>query len=262
MLLYLKPIAKNHSIGKVVANFHLPQYVISLEDLFNILQENKELNYQRRSLLKSKVLSFQLGSNNNVNPEDHPDKIVGILFEQYGTNGLIENILKIENDERLNKAVISFECRKYTRWIDFYTHFSKDFKTIVNAFPLYIEAISLTYIDEFVWNFTGKIPITEIFNVKSDLVNKKFLDSANGTILILSQNEEANEEEKTEIKFSNRVKRITIQHQFAVAFKKLYSPTQILDKNGKIDEFDNAHESNKNMLKDLLTDEVKKLIKL
>lgn len=262
MLLYLKPIAKNHSIGKVVASFYLPQSVISLEDMFNILRENKELNYQKKSLLKSKVLSFRLGLNNNVNPEDHADKVVGMLFEQYGVNGLIENILKIENDDRQNKAIISFECRKYTRWVNFYEHFSKDFASIVNAFPLYIEAVSLTYIDEFVWNFAGNIPIAGIFNVKSDLVNKKFLNSANGTILILSQNAEANEEEKTEIKFSNRVKRITIQHQFAVAFEKMYSPTQILDKKGKIEEFDRAHESNKNMLKDLLTDEVKTLIKL
>jgi uncharacterized protein (TIGR04255 family) len=262
MLPYLRPVAKNHSIGKVVANFYLPQSIISLEDMLAILRDNNDLDYQKKTLIKSKVLSFRVGANNSVNPDDQSDKVTGILFEQYGANGLVENILKIENDDRQNKAILSFECRKYTRWNNFFEHFSKDFATIVNVFPLYIEAISLTYIDEFVWNFAGNIPVDQIFNVESDLVNKKFLNSANGTILILSQNAASNEEERTEIKFSNRVKRITIQHQFAVAFDKLYSPTNIQEKNGKIEEFDRAHESNKSMLKDLLTDEVKSLIKL
>ena len=127
------------------------------------------------------------------------------------------------------------------------------------------KAIGLTYVDEFVWNSNDNIDIKAIFNEKADLINDKFIKAYNGTIVSVSQSGHEKElnfsEEKTEIVFNNQSKRIIINHTYAL---KLKDVSVFLTENEAtfVEYFDNAHQANKDILFDILSQEVRDRINL
>jgi len=255
----LIPIAKEHSISRVIASIFIPQSFVKPADVF---EKNKDgfNNYQKKSLINATTINF----NNNsvgISQENEPK---GFIFEEYDENGVANNILKLENIRDV-KSTISLENRKYLGWKDFKKRLLKDIKELASNNDFYVEAISLTYIDEFIWTNSDKIiDVESIFNDKSELLNPKFLNSNNGTLILISQgkNENYNFEEKTEISFNNDLKRIVLNHQYAIRLSDLKMFTELTLENEFLSLFDDAHEENKKVLKDLLTIECQKMINL
>ncbi len=261
MLQHLQPISKNHSISKVVATIFVPQEFLKPKSVFEELKLDRSLeSYQKKNLINTRTINLTIGTpkpTEGINKET----IRGFVFEEYNKEGRLKNIFKLENEHE-KRAKISLENRIYEDWDVFFKKFKSDLDIFRKKLNLnyYIDAISLTYIDEFIWSSSEDIPVNEIFNIDSELLNKKFLNSKNGTMILFSQNQELNInfEERTEISFSNRLKRIVINHQYAksVPNLELYSKLNIKDL------FDEAHNANKSTLKDLLSKNTQNLISL
>lgn len=263
MLDNLHPILGGHSVNRSTISLYLPQEVIKPEKLFDKIKKGEYFSakYQRRSLIHSRIISFKNDKNAlSIVDENLNENVVGFVFEQFNVNGEIENILTLQNDN--NRTLISFETRRYIRWEFFITRFLEDFTILANQHEFYFEALSLTYIDEFIWKSENKIPVEEIFEKNSELINSKFLKSNNGTIVLFSQNEDNNIEEKTEISFNNELKRVQIIHQHATKFKALFDATTLIENDNLKNKLDIAHISNKETLEGLLTQAVKEKIKL
>lgn len=263
MLDNLHPILGGHSVNRSTISLYLPQEVIKPEKLFDKINKEQYFSakYQRRNLIYSRIISFKNDKNAlSIVDEKLNENIVGFVFEQFNLNGEIENILTLQNDN--NRALISFETRKYIRWENFFNRFFEDFSKLAFQHEFYFEALSLTYIDEFIWKSENDIPVEEIFEKDSELINSKFLKSKNGTIVLFSQNEDNNIEEKTEISFNNELKRVQIIHQHATKFKDLLATNNLIEKNYLKNKLDVAHMSNKETLKGLLTQTVKEKINL
>lgn len=263
MLNNLIPVSGKHSISRAFITLFLPQVVLKPEKVLDKINKGTHLNqkYKRRNLLKAKI--FRVSNIENefaVYDRNLTDPIIGFILEEFDLNGKIENLITLRNDEGSNKSVITFETRNYSRWNKFYSRFLEDFNEIVKDNGFYFEAISLTYIDEFIWDKDEYIPVYEIFEENSELINNKFLKSKNGTIVLLSQNENLNIEEKTEISFNNEIKRIQIIHQHATRFKDLYDEKILLQKIENV--LNIAHTSNKETLSSLLKFNVKEKINL
>jgi uncharacterized protein (TIGR04255 family) len=261
MIKHLIPIAGKHSISRVTAIVFLPQIFVKPEDVFEKLKKSSGLaNYQRKNLTKLRTINI----NEILSGVTNKEKVNGLLFEEFDDSGRLKNILRLENKTDKQSNII-FESRIYPNWKQFKERLINDLKEVNKVFPFYIEAISLGYLDEFLWvSNEDKIDVNSIFNIDSELLNKKFLDSENGTLVLLSQNKRVNvdDEEKTEISFNNRIKRITLNHQFAIKLDSVYE-FDTLNKNNKLsDYYENAHNSNKTVLKEILTKEVQDLIKL
>lgn len=260
MVEYLRPIAKKHSINRVKASIVMPHTIIRPDDLFQQLKLVTEFSrYQKKTIKKSRTIEF---SNLDYVKQAEDEKIIGFIFEEYNDEGLLINYLSIENDQ--NKSVLTFESRSYTTWNKYFSRFKEDVLFMSKYMAVYVETLSLTYIDEFVWVHPTKIPVEKIFDVKSDLINNKFLKSENGTIIMLSQNTELKSEESTEITFNNRLKRVSINHQYAerLTANNLYLAQFLIEKGSFDDKFNLAHDSNKSMLRNLLSQEVKERIGL
>lgn len=267
MINHLIPVSGIHSISRVTAIVFLPQVFVKPEDVFEKLKTSKEFNrYQRKNLTKLRTININeilAGVTNN-------EKVNGILFEEFDTNGRLKNILRLENKNDKQSNII-FENRIYPNWNLFKESLINDLTEINKIFPFYVEAISLGYIDEFIWSSkVEKINVNNIFNIDSELLNKKFLDSENGTLIVHSQNKKlgVDNEEKTEISFNNRVKRITLSHQFAIKLESFYNfdnlnATKSTNKDSKFSQYyEKAHNANKLVLKEVLTKDVQDLIKL
>jgi len=254
MLDSLKPISKEHSIARVTATFILAQDILKLENLIERLKIMPEFSrYQRKVIQKARKIKVNFdgtGEKNDV------DSVVGFVFEEFDETGQIKNLIRVTNDIDQNRGLIIFETRKYERWDSFFFTMKNDIGAIFSTNRYYTKAINLNYVDEFRWVSNDVIPVNEIFNIESELINKKFLNSENGSILMLSQNKELNVEESTEISFNNRLKRIVINHQFGTEFKDILSNEEVLYSELLKDQFKIAHDANKEMLSDLLTDTV------
>jgi len=252
------PVSKRHSISRVNANIFLPQSLIKPEITFEkINSANLLSNYQKKGVASSKTINLD---NNGFQISN--DEISGFVFEEFNNIGKSVNVFKVENINNKSKAQISYETREYTRWDKFKERFFSDIQSIINVFGFYIEAISLNYVDEFIWNSDTKIPIETIFNTNAELLNSSFTNSHNGTLVIISQSErkigEDFKEEKTEILFNNDIKRVIINHTFAIKLQDVkeydYSLLDSL--------FNEAHEKNKDLLNKIFTEEIKTLIQL
>lgn len=256
----LVPVSKNHSVNRVIANFIIPQNIIKPDFLFKKLVEaNKFQEYQKRGLATSKTINLDNDSLNVSN-----DEVKGFVFEKFNNNGNTTRILRVENVA--NKAQIVFENRDYVSWNDFKHVLFSEIKVLSGIFELFVEAITLTYIDEFIWNSKDNINIKQIFDEKSELLNTKFISSHNGTLVLVSQSDNLDniqfEEEKIEVMFNNNIKRIIVNHTFAIKFSDIKAYVE--EENAKFVEngFEKAHQTNKDLLKKIFTKEVQDLIKL
>mgnify|MGYP000052957211 CR=1 FL=1 len=261
MLEFLKPISENHSISRAVASVFIPQAFLKPQDIFEKTKDFEGFKgYPKKGLLKATTINI---NNNNLGITN--EQIKGFIFESYDEKGSIKNIFKLENNKD-NQSILSLENRKYKDWDTFKNQFDSDLNSFSSMNDFYTEAISLSYRDEFIWTDRNTtIPIDEIFNIDSELLNKKFISSKNGTLVLVSQGNDEKGlpyEEKTEISFNNDIKRIIIDHQYAQKFVdiKLFSNLN-KDKNFS-SLYDLAHLENKKILKDILTINCQNLIKL
>lgn len=262
MVEYLRAISKKHSIGKVKASIFLPQSIIRPDELFQELKgEHNFIRYQKKTLKKSRTIGIDF-QNIDFSKTSEEEKVDGFIFEEYNDEGLLINFLSLENDQ--NRSVLTFECRAYTGWKDFFSRFKEDIGFMSIFLKMYVEILSLTYIDEFLWMHPSNVPVEKIFDINSDLINNKFLKSENGSIILLSQNTEQKSEERTEIAFSNRLKRVSINHQYVEKLNthNLSSVQELIANNIFDEKFNAAHDSNKIMLNNLLSQEVKQKIGL
>lgn len=256
----LVPISKTHSISRVIANFFLAQGFAKPKFVFDkIILDNKLHHYHKKGLTSSKIINFENDSLNISNESNN-----GFMFEEFEKSGKTINLLKVENTNT-SRALISIENRKYINWTDFKNRFIEDTTILSETFDMFVEAVSLTYVDEFIWNSEKEIDVKSIFNEESDLINKKFLNSYNGTIVLLSQSNTDNKsnipEEKTEIIFNNQLRRIIVNHTYAL---KLNEVCVFSKNNSQVfkDYFDEAHKINKDILIELFSENVKESINL
>ncbi|NOJ75697.1 TIGR04255 family protein [Empedobacter stercoris] len=252
------PISKDHSISRVSANIFLPQSLIKPDTVFrNLNASNLLSNYQKKGVASSKTINLD---NNGF--QISTDEIAGFVFEEFNNIGKSVNVFKVENLNNKTKAQISFETQEYTRWHSFKERYFNDLESLIKVFNFYIEAISLNYVDEFTWNSNLKIPVESIFNTDAELLNSNFTNSHNGTLVIISQSErkadENFKEEKTEILFNNDIKRVIINHTYAIKLEDIKE----YDKDLLETLFNEAHEKNKDLLNKILTQEIKDQINL
>lgn len=254
----LKPVSEEHSINRVIASVFLPQNVLNPILIFERIKGKEEYStYQKKNLVHEKNISILNNKDLNITE----NRNIGFILEEFDQNGKSLNALKLENSDK-NKSIISFETKSYKSWANYKERFLRDFENLSTEFDLNVEAIVLNYIDEFIWDSVEKIDVTSIFNKNSDLINQNFFNSYNASLKSVSQSsridEKDFEEENTEVFFNNDIKRIIVNHTYAI---KLNSFAKF-DK-AKIETyFDKAHVSNKKVLKNLLKEEVQELIGL
>lgn len=253
-----KPISENHSISRAVANLFVPQRIIKPQFIFDKIRQDRSLsNYQRKGLTESQTINII----NNV--PNTSKEIDGFIFEEFNPKGKSTYVFRVKNEP--NRTQINLENRTYTNWADFRTKLTDAVDILSVAMPIFVEGISLTYIDEFVWLGSSKIDVKSILDENSELLNKDFFNSYNGTLVFLSQSEPKDdisfEEQKTEIVFNNIIRRIIINHSLAVKFKEI----TVYDSDSKKSfesYFDQAHYANKEILKRILRVDVQRLINL
>ena len=206
MLEGLKPISGKHSIKNAEAQVYIPQSFVSIEEDFKKFQ-NIDIfkSFQKKGLIKPTKINI---NNNGLGFEQ--SQVSGYIFEKFESQGSLKDVFRVENVNVHNRSVLSLSTRKYNRWDNFKSEQLNIIYQALNELKPYVNAISFTYLDEFDWEGVDKIPVYDLFNPTSELLNKKFLDSTNGTLVLISQGALENDlksEEKIELSFNNDFRR-------------------------------------------------------
>ena len=207
------------------------------------MNTNYQSEYKKSYKEKNKIVTFPLS-----NPFFNELKRRAIILD-LNPNTYAKNIVT----SFLNNNVPSTMTQEQKEFIREYIHISRGIANNINQIA-------------YKSNIDEVIDIKSIFNVASDLINKKFIESYNGTIISVSQSGHMSAadfvEEKTEIAFNNTSKRIVINHTYAMKLSDIMVFSRTENVEDFIGYFDKAHLANKNILKDILTEEVKEKISL
>lgn len=125
---------------------------------------------------------------------DSQKVFTGLEFGLINEKGQIQKLLQIKNKK--SSSLISFHELAYTRWAEFKPFILEKVLFYLNEIHrgLYIDAISLTYIDTFRWeNPIEAIPLKEIFN--EDALPKSLYNSNDIFTLSLNKISQKNNRE-------------------------------------------------------------------
>lgn len=251
----LKPISGNHSISRVIAGVHLPQPILKPELIFDkIVNDNsKFISYQKKSKTYLRKINFS-----KIGDFEQERIINGFLFEKYDSQGTLENIFKLVNND--TDSTIIQENKKYSNWSNFIDSFLTNLEELEKFSNLIYKSLSLTYVDEFIWSSEESIDLDKVFSKNSEYLSNVFFKTKNITFTINLQDFINGKviEEKIDITFSNIYKNIKIIHQYAFGSEEL----KLMDKTFITNQFDKAHTKNKEILKSLLKEDVIQLIHL
>ncbi len=129
----------------------------------------------------------------------------------------------------------------------------------------FINATSMHYVDEFLWNSEEQLSLEKIFNRQSEyLPNKFFIDKLFNFVFQSEVNEEVSFIDRIAISVSQNfsVPTISISHNATYLYDKELNLSENLDSNLFWDFLEDAHNQNKVLLRDLLTPDILKLINL
>lgn len=249
----LKPVKEQHSIARVQATIFFAQAYPRPDYLFELLSSDAK-EYQKKTIMHSREIEL---SDNQLNvTKDSPN---GFVFENFDNNGKLSSLLIFENDDKTGKSKLIIEEREYSKWTEFLDLVVNSLNLFQSKVSFFIEAISLNYLDEFIWNNNQIIDIDSIFKKDNEYINSKFKESYNSnlnftTLVKINEDNVDFFEEKLEIITNNDLKRIQINHVNAT--KLLQS--KVLS-NNEIEElkkyFEKSHAKNKEILISLLSDQ-------
>lgn len=178
-------------------------------------------------------------------------------------NNSTDLLVQVVNE--FNRHYISFHCLDYKRWQDF----KSDFIEILKVLGLwvdesnYVVAFSLHYIDQMSVN-DDKIPLDLIFNNESSLLPSGIFKSKNSFLVFNSEKESENDKydffDRIELKIQG--KEIFISHNSIIPIEEQESFKDFIRSSICLEKIEHAHQHNKNLLKDILSTEVQRIIGL
>lgn len=259
----VKPINENHSIKEAVITLFLSTSIVKPQRFESLIANELKSEFQKFENVNQ--VQFRIQGNDGGTMENSGPEIfenMGFRFQKFEEGKIVRALQGINESLR---SFISYHNLDYSRWNMFYEEFKK-YMNVIHVFHpnLFISAISLHYIDEFIWESKDPIVNSEIFNSQSSILPKDFfVTQLKNFQFVTVQKEDFNHFDRLEIRVDEGPKpHIVISHN--VAFE-LSEPNEL----GSLfvgDDFENkmkkAHSVNKKVLKNILNSNTCELINL
>ncbi len=262
---YIKPSNNQHSIKEAVITVFLsnpiedPQSFKGLQEaefkgIFNTFNIRNEVKVHIKPDNVESVSDFSRKENR------------GFTFIQEDESG-IRQVLQGVNEE--DRTFLSFHTLDYSRWQLFFDLYLSCIKPIAQKHAEFqIEAFSLHYIDEFTWIFDDNPDLERIFKKNNNYLPISFFEKSFPKI-ILSFTTNPSEQNDTVYTDQLNISVIpTMQPTIQISHNSTYQFSQPIDINHLLsqdifqEKIFQAHYHNKDVLNDLLTDEIRNQISL
>ncbi len=263
---FLKPFSSNHSIREAVISVFLATPIIKPERFQKLIQEGFVQDFQLYENVNS--VEIELKALTEGAYEQKSQNLGNVGFKFIGFNeGKVSRIIQGVNEK--SRTFISYHSFVYKRWDDFldeYLRFMKILSSVQN--DLFINAVSIHYVDQFKWISNSPINLAVVFNDKAKYMSKAFLESTGPTNFIFTT--QKNDDnfvyiDRLEIKIDDKKSRdITISHNITKQLDDFKNLDSLLQGNSEyfMNILAELHKYNKLILSDILNSEVKRLINL
>jgi uncharacterized protein (TIGR04255 family) len=243
-LFLANPIIKPERFQKIIEN--------EFKDKFQKFETINQLEFQLENPVgKSPTLNQQFLNN------------VGFKFLAFDRG---ENVRALQGINEKGRNFISFHEFDYKRWHSYYEEYINIIKIISNFHPeFFVTAVSVHYIDQFLWNSTENIDLNLLFNESASYIPKGFFDfTLNSYSIVFEKNIDGNIFiDRLEVKVGHQIRpMITISHNVTQPLSDITDLSELLKSEMFSIVLNACHSHNKEILENILTDDVKTLIKL
>lgn len=267
----LIPFTKNHSLSEAIFTIFLAEPIIKPEKFEElILTGNFKNTFHEFKRGIKHDLNFTF-SEKNTTYQLNNSEITGFTFEKFELDKLEWAIIG-QNEPYPHIAI---HCLNYIRWANFIESTIPLLKTLgsFDSKGLKVKAFGLNNIDQFNWVGTKFPRIKRIFNENSEYLPKKFFEAQGDFNFTLNQNISTSSD-KTSLKYVERLDvfaksiaegniNLGIIHNVIRELDELTDLLELIEDNNMfLQPINWAHQQNKTVLKELLTEPVKNLIKL
>lgn len=262
-MIKVHPVNGGHSIKEAVISTFLSAPIIkperfqelintSFKDVFHQFETINQVQFQIKN---EKGLIQNTGTNLISNR--------GFKFSAF-KNGKLQKVLQAVNEE--TRSYISYHSLDYNRWKDFFEDYLEYIKAILGFHPnIFIDGISLHYIDEFHWENPQLEDLDEIFDRECSFLSKEFFKSLKTTYIIAMEQikDDAKYLDRLEIKADPTINPlISISHNVTQPFNEPIDLLEFIKSEQFGETLMAAHLHNKKILKCLLKQKIKDLINL
>lgn len=259
----LKPVSEKHSVKEAVITLFLANPIIKPERFEALIKDKFKDKFQKFEKLNQ--VQFQFKGNDGGSVESTAPSIlenVGFKFQRFEEG---KTVTALQGVNELLRNFISYHSLDYSDWDLFLPDFKSVMIEVANFHPeLFVNAFSLHYIDEFLWDSEEEILPNHIFNENSILLPKEFFSCRlNNYQLTTFKNDKFEYFDRLEIQVDEGPKKfITISHNVIHSLNENIALNKLVESAELKDMLDHAHLLNKKTLVSILSKEVCDLIKI
>lgn len=261
----IRPINGNHSIREAVISVFLANPIIKPSRFRELIEADLSGEFQHFENVGNLQLHVKQKDGIIESSVSEIEKDGGFRFSAFN-KGKISKVLQSNNDSKRN--FISYHRLDYVDWPEFYANYIKCISAVSNfQKDLFVTAFSLHYIDDFLWvDKESRIDLSLIINKTSQAIPQNFYTSLSTNYILTT---EVSAEtggtifDRLELNVDSKIKpSITISHNITRPLQDVISLAELRQSDEFRTELYSAHDRNKGLLKDILTQDVTKLIKL
>ncbi|MFN0034730.1 MAG: TIGR04255 family protein [Saprospiraceae bacterium] len=266
-LRYLKPSHGTHSIKEAVITIFLSAPIENPYSFQGLLNAEFKGRFDQFDEIETFKVAFPLSGLTS----DHmvqENKNAGFRFSKMVDSNPIRILQGVNED---NRTFLSFHTLDYSRWRSFFEEYLACIQIIADKHQEFqIEAMSLQYIDEFIWEVANTLDLKVVFSDKSRHIPNSFLEHNSARLDLFFTNDKTKEDGTiyydrinltTSSTFENQTV-ITISHIVTHQLVNAINIKELLNQKVFQNMIEKAHRHTKETLKDLLTDETAALINL
>lgn len=258
----LHTIQDNHALKEAVLSFTITPQIVDPNSYGSLLNEGQPLHnrYHKFEPVKLREVKVATGLNTTTYDSIKDAGFKMIAFRNGCTSEVIQGL------SQPRQSLLTFNTVNYEGWQKFFGESIDSAKIIAKFQPIYmVRAFSLMFIDEFYFENDNDYNPKLLFNLDSRNLPKGIGDSdfVDYNFNLRRHYDGKNYLENVSIKVFNEGIKKTIRITENITFIINQIPLLDILEGPELKEYlDFIHEENKNTLKDILTPEIAKIIKL
>lgn len=257
----LHPSNEKHSVKEAVISLFFDQPIKNPEKFEGLLTNG--LSKYFKSFNAENEVQFQISNQVNEIVQSQPQlkKDVGFRFSSF-QEAKLATVLQARNE--VGRHFMSYHTLVYDDWDIFFPDFL-DIAKVISAFQpeIAVQAFSLHYIDEFNWSKDIEIELSRIFREDSDYLPSAFFKSQLVNYNLTTLNKEPEYFDRLDLTRSDIVQQVlTISHNLTRKLDNTTPLSALLEGEQIALVLNDAHLKNKNLLINILTQDVCDIIKL
>lgn len=260
----IRPISGNHSIKEAVISVFLANPLIKPERFGQLIESNFKDFFQQFEHVHQ--FAFEIRNDpSGIRNFPGPSEVVGFRFLSF-EKGARKRVLQGINEQQ--RSFLSYHSFIYDSWSRFYEDSVKCFQGITELqSDIFINAFSLHYIDEFLWiDPANPIDVGTLFRRDTRYIPSEFFQSSQTTYALVTErvlDAVTKYFDRLEIVVDSKIRPlIRVSHNITQPLKEPKTLKELL----QLEDFGRiltlAHTHNKELLKDVLTKDVARLINI